>query len=164
MLANNEKLAKTSGTPGKTQLINHFLFTGQKENGTSQEWYMVDLPGYGFAKRSIKMRNQWQQMIDEYITGRKNLNQLFLLVDGRHSPQKLDLEFAEKLYKNGVPYTVVFTKSDKENQRLVQQNIKAFMQSLLKFQQFLPQQILTSSIKKTGKKKLIDLIESMNEE
>ncbi|MBN9352288.1 MAG: YihA family ribosome biogenesis GTP-binding protein [Chitinophagaceae bacterium] len=163
MIANNEKLAKTSRTPGKTQLINHFLFSGQKANGQTQSWYVVDLPGYGFAKRSIAQRNEWQRMIDHYVTGRKNLMQIFLLVDSRHNPQKPDIDFAQKLYSLQIPYTIIFTKSDKENQRTVHQNIQSFLKALSEYQQFLPQQITTSSTKKTGRKKLIDLIKEMNE-
>src|SRR6201989_635707 len=107
MLCNNEKLAKTSRTPGKTQLINHF--------NINDEWYIVDLPGYGFAKVSMSDRRRWEQMIENYLRRRENLVTVFVLIDSRHGPQKIDLEFADKLRKWNVPFCLVFTKSDKES-------------------------------------------------
>jgi len=154
MLCNNEKLAKTSSAPGKTQLINHFII--------NNEWYLVDLPGYGFAKVSIRSRNRWEQMIENYLRKRENLSLVFVLLDARHTPQKIDLQFLEQLKKWDVPIALVFTKSDKENQRIVSANVKAFLNAMKKTWQFLPQHFVTSAIKKTGKDKILGLIEEIN--
>lgn len=164
MIANNAKLAKTSGTPGKTQLINHFNFSGRTdENAPVRQWYVVDLPGYGFAKRSLAMRSQWGRMIQNYLLQRKNLAQVFLLIDSRHTPQKSDLEFADNLYSNNIPYTIIFTKSDKENQREISKNVNSFTNELKATQQWLPAMIITSSIKKTGRKKILQRMAELNE-
>jgi GTP-binding protein len=152
MLADNQKLAKTSGTPGKTQLINHFIING--------EWYLVDLPGYGFAKVSINARNRWEQMIENYLRKRENLIHVFVLIDGRHTPQKIDLEFVNKLGKWEIPFSLVFTKSDKETQKTVSQNVKLFLEKMRESWQFLPAHFVTSAAKKTGKEKLLTFIES----
>lgn len=163
MIANNAKLAKTSGTPGKTQLINHFIFSGKLVEGSAaQQWYVVDLPGYGFAKRSQSTRRQWEKMIEHYLLQRKNLMQVFLLIDSRLTPQKSDLEFAQNLYTYNIPYTIIFTKSDKENQREVSRNVKLFCDALLKFQQWLPAVIISSSVKKTGRNKILRRIAELN--
>ena len=151
MLADNHKLAKTSGTPGKTQLINHFIING--------EWYLVDLPGYGFAKVSINARNRWEQMIENYLRKRENLSNVFVLIDGRHSPQKLDIDFINKLGKWEVPFSLVFTKSDKETQKTVSQNVKLFLDKMRENWQFLPQHFVTSATKKTGREKILGFIE-----
>jgi GTP-binding protein len=156
MLSNNEKLAKTSGTPGKTQLINHF--------NIDDEWYMVDLPGYGFAKVSQAQRKKWEKMIEDYLRKRENLVSVFVLIDSRHEPQKLDLLFADKLGKWQVPFCLVFTKADKENQRTVSMNVKAFLEKMRASWQFLPQHFVTSAVKKMGKDKILSLIEEMNKE
>lgn len=164
MLTGKDRLAKISNVPGKTQLINHFRISSQQNaSGGVQHWYLVDLPGFGFAKRSKSTRNQWEQMTEKYIRERENLLQLFLLIDSRHTPQKIDLVFAEKLNLWQVPYTVIFTKSDKESQREVSKNVHLFKAELLKFQQFLPQIIITSSLKKTGRNKILDLIQELND-
>jgi GTP-binding protein len=170
MLCNNEKLAKTSASPGKTQLINHFdvVSTAFTEENKKQEsvfhWYLVDLPGYGFAKVSMRSRNRWEQMIENYLRKRENLVQVFVLIDARHSPQKIDLEFLENLKKWDVPFSLVFTKSDKENQRIVSKNVKAFLEAMKKTWQFLPRNFVTSAVKKTGKSKILDFIAETNEE
>ncbi|MDR3712726.1 MAG: ribosome biogenesis GTP-binding protein YihA/YsxC [Puia sp.] len=156
MLANNEKLAKTSGTPGKTQLINHFLI--------NKDWYIVDLPGYGFAKVSQTQRRKWEIMIEDYLRKRENLVTVFLLIDSRHSPQKSDLEFADQLREWGVPFILVFTKSDKETQRVVSQNVKTFLEKMRASWQFLPQHFVTSVLKKLGRDKILGLIAEMNKE
>jgi GTP-binding protein len=156
MLTNNENLAKTSGTPGKTQLINHF--------NINDKWYVVDLPGYGFAKRSLRERNRWEQMIEEYLRKRESLVTVFVLIDSRHSPQKIDLEFVDKLRKWQIPFCLVFTKADKENQRTVSMNVKAFLDKMRETWQFLPQHFVTSAVKKMGRDKILHLIEEMNEE
>jgi GTP-binding protein len=165
MLVNNDKLAKTSNSPGKTQLINHFEIRSiSKPNGAETRWYLVDLPGYGFAKVSQTSRRRWEQMIENYLRKRQNLLTVFLLIDSRHPPQKIDLQFIEKLVQWQVPFTIVFTKSDKEKQRLVSKNVKLFLDSLRHTQQFLPAHFITSSIKKTGREKILALISEKNDE
>ncbi len=154
MLCNNEKLAKTSNTPGKTQLINHFLI--------NNEWYIVDLPGYGFAKVSISQRKNWEKMIEDYLRNRENLMTVFILIDSRHSPQKNDLEFVNDLGKWKIPFCLVFTKSDKENQRTVSMNVKAFLNKMRETWQFLPQHFVTSAVKKMGRDKILFLMAEMN--
>ncbi|MHA4808668.1 ribosome biogenesis GTP-binding protein YihA/YsxC [Flavitalea flava] len=156
MLVNNEKLAKTSNTPGKTKLLNHFIING--------EWYIVDLPGYGFAKVSITERKRWEKMIEDYLRERENLVTVFVLIDSRHTPQKLDLEFVDNLRDWKVPFCLVFTKSDKENQRTVSANVKAFLDKMRETWQFLPQHFVTSSVKKLGRDKILKLIQEMNTE
>jgi GTP-binding protein len=164
MLCNNDKLAKTSNSPGKTQLINHFEISSVPKAGEYNEtkWYLVDLPGYGFAKISQNSRRRWEQMIENYLRKRENLTNVFVLIDARHTPQKLDIDFIKKLGLWEVPFTIVFTKSDKEKQAIVSKNVKLFLESLRKTQQFLPQHFITSSLKKTGRTKILDLITEMN--
>jgi len=166
MLCNNDKLAKTSNSPGKTQMINHFEITSTRKVGEFNEtkWYLVDLPGYGFAKISQSSRRRWEQMIENYLRKRKNLTNVFVLIDSRHSPQKLDLDFIKKLLLWQIPYSIVFTKSDKEKQAIVSKNVKLFLESLRSTQQFLPQQFITSSAKKTGRTKILELINEMNKD
>ena len=166
MLCNNDKLAKTSNSPGKTQMINHFEIASVSKPGEFNEtkWYLVDLPGYGFAKISQSSRRRWEQMIENYLRKRENLTNVFVLIDSRHTPQKLDLDFIQKLLLWQIPHTIVFTKSDKEKQSVVSKNIKLFLEKLRSTQQFLPQHFITSSIKKTGRTKILDLIAEMNEE
>jgi GTP-binding protein len=156
MLVNNDKLAKTSGTPGKTQLINHFSI--------NKEWYIVDLPGYGFAKVSQAQRKKWEKMIEDYLRKRENLVTVFILIDSRHTPQKLDLEFVDILREWKVPFCLVFTKADKETQRTVSANVKAFLEKMRATWQFLPQHFVTSVIKKMGRDKILQLIDEMNKE
>jgi GTP-binding protein len=164
MLCNNDKLAKTSNSPGKTQMINHFEITSTRKVGEFNEtkWYLVDLPGYGFAKTSQSSRRRWEQMIENYLRKRDNLTNVFVLIDSRHSPQKLDLDFIKKLLLWQIPYSIVFTKSDKEKQATVIKNVKLFLDKLRSTQQFLPQQFITSSVKKTGRTKILELINEMN--
>jgi ribosome biogenesis GTP-binding protein YsxC/EngB len=163
MLCNNEKLAKTSNSPGKTQMINHFTITsGSEEKGTTGNWYLVDLPGYGFAKISQSSRRRWEQMIENYLRKRENLLTVFVLLDSRHPPQKLDLEFLSRLQKWDVPFSLVFTKSDKETQAVVSRNVKSFLEAMKKTWQFLPRHFVTSAIKKTGREKILTFIEEMN--
>lgn len=151
MLADNHKLAKTSGTPGKTQLINHFII--------NKEWYLVDLPGYGFAKVSQNSRRRWEQMIENYLRKRETLLNVFVLIDGRHSPQKIDIEFTNQLGKWDVPFTLVFTKADKETQKVVSANVKEFLNEMRKTWQFLPPHIVTSAVKKQGRDKVLGIID-----
>ena len=168
MLCNNEKLAKTSGSPGKTQLINHFDVISENEVkdggrvGGNDKWFLVDLPGYGFAKVSISSRRRWEQMIENYLRKRENLTQVFVLIDSRHSPQKLDLDFLENLKTWDIPFSLVFTKSDKETQRVVSKNVKDFLNALKKSWQFLPRHFVTSANKKMGKDALLAFIGETN--
>ena len=164
MLCNNDKLAKTSNSPGKTQMINHFEIISVPKAGEFNEtkWYLVDLPGYGFAKISQSSRRRWEQMIENYLRKRENLARVFVLIDSRHTPQKLDLDFIKKLGLWEIPLAIVFTKSDKEKQAIVSKNVKLFLESLKKTQQFLPQYFISSAIKKTGRSKILDLITEMN--
>jgi len=154
MLVNQKNLAKTSGTPGKTQLINHFI--------VNDSWYLVDLPGYGYAKRSQKDRNRWEQMIENYMRKRKNLFQVFVLIDSRHSPQKNDLEFIQKLGLWQIPFVLVFTKADKEKPTAVKRNEQLFLNKMRESWQFLPQSFITSADKKQGREDLLHFIESCN--
>jgi len=159
MLCGNDKLAKTSAAPGKTQLINHFQISS-RVGATSEPdaWYLVDLPGYGFAKVSQSTRRRWEQMIENYLRKRENLGMVFVLIDSRLKPQKIDLTFLRQLDIWQIPCTLLFTKSDKVNQRIVSENVKSFLEELKKYRQFLPQHIVTSAIKKSGRNKLLDLI------
>ena len=150
MITDHQKLAKTSGTPGKTQLINHFLI--------NKEWYLVDLPGYGFAKVSQTARNRWEQMIENYLRKRENLLNVFVLIDSRHGPQKIDLEFVNQLGKWEVPFCLVFTKADKESQKVVSQNIRLFLDKMRATWQFLPRHFVSSTIKKMGREKILSFI------
>lgn len=163
MLMDNQKLAKTSASPGKTQMINHFEVTSSdKEVGPQEKWYLVDLPGYGYAKVSQSSRRRWEQMIENYLRKRENLANVFVLIDSRHEPQKIDLEFVNQLGKWDVPFTLVFTKSDKENQRVVSANVKAFLNSMRATWQFLPQHFVTSAVKKMGRDKILAFIDAAN--
>jgi GTP-binding protein len=156
MLTNKPKLAKTSGTPGKTQLINHFII--------NKSWYIVDLPGYGFAKVSQRDRRRWEQMIENYLRKRENLVNVFVLLDSRHKPQKIDIDFINQLGKWEIPFAMVFTKSDKENQSVVAANVKAFLNELRKEWEFLPAHFVTSAIKKLGRDKILTLIDGLNKQ
>jgi GTP-binding protein len=163
MVCNNEKLAKTSSAPGKTQMINHFdisstLVQDAKIVEDYWPWYLVDLPGYGFAKVSISSRRKWEQMIENYLRKRANLTQLFVLIDARHSPQKIDIEFIENLKKWDIGFSIVFTKADKEKQAIVAKNVKQFLETLKKTWQFLPPHFVTSATKKQGKQKLLQFL------
>ena len=168
MLTDNQKLAKTSGSPGKTQMINHFnvqsLADKHQPFTKPDEWYIVDLPGYGFAKVSQTSRRRWEQMIENYLRKRENLQNVFVLIDSRHEPQKIDLEFVNQLGVWEVPFTLIFTKADKENQRTVAANVKSFLDAMRKTWQFLPQHFVTSAVKKQGRDKVLALIETMNKE
>lgn len=165
MLCSNEKLAKTSSAPGKTQLLNHFEIASvsSKDDGRNgMRWYLVDLPGYGFAKVSISSRRRWEQMIENYLRKRENLTMVFVLIDARHNPQKIDLEFLEQLKSWQVPFCLVFTKADKVNQRTVNKNVKDFLEAMKKTWQFLPQHFISSALKKTGRVKILSFIEETN--
>lgn len=156
MLTGRSKLAKTSATPGKTMLINHFLI--------NNEWYLVDLPGYGYAKRSKKDKDKLEIMISSYILKREQMINLFLLIDCRHEPQKIDLEFMEWLGENGVPFSIVFTKADKLGGGKLKQNISHYLKELKKQWEELPPYFITSSENKTGRQEILDYIEQINKE
>jgi GTP-binding protein len=161
MLCNNDKLAKTSASPGKTQLINHFEVLSSIGEGNLAKWYLVDLPGYGFAKVSISSRRRWEQMIENYLRKRDNLSMVFVLIDARHTPQKVDIAFLENIKKWSIPVSLVFTKSDKENQSTVSKNVKSFLAEMRKTWQFLPRHFVTSAVKKTGKNNILQSIEEI---
>lgn len=163
LLTKTKNLAKTSGTPGKTQLINHFeIESSSGVRGPKVKWFLVDLPGYGYAKRSISDRNRWEQMIDGYLRKRENLMHVFVLIDSRHTPQKNDLEFVNQLDHWEVPFSLVFTKSDKEKPGVVARNVQAFMDKLRETWQFLPRNFVTSAEKKVGREEILELLQQMN--
>lgn len=165
MLVDSTKLAKTSGTPGKTQLINFFEIESYAplKSKPSEKWWLVDLPGYGFAKIAQSTRRRWEQMIENYLRKRETLTNVFLLIDARHSPQKIDIEFVNKLGDWNIPFSLVFTKSDKEKPGAVQRNVKAFLNAMLETFQFLPQHFVTSAEKRLGKEGILDLIDETNQ-
>jgi GTP-binding protein len=163
MLCNNQKLAKTSGQPGKTQNINHFTIEStQKEKGPVTKWYLVDLPGYGYAKRAQSDRNRWEQMIDGYMRKRENLTMVFVLIDARHEPQQNDLDFVNQLGKWEVPFSIIFTKADKEKPGAVQRHVKEFLDAMRETWQFLPASFVTSAIKKDGRDEILQMISESN--
>jgi len=153
-LANQSKLAKTSSTPGKTQLINHFLF--------NESWYLVDLPGYGFAKMPLKQKAKMEQMISNYLLRRKNLMNIYLLIDSRHDPQEIDLLFMENLAENQLPFSIVFTKSDKNKPAKLDQHIESYKEKLLEYWDTLPPFYVTSSEKGEGINQLLTEIDKIN--
>ena len=154
MLCNNRKLAKTSAIPGKTLLINHFII--------NKEWYLVDLPGYGFAKRSKKEIAKLDQMIRGYILQREQLVNVFVLVDIRLEPQKVDLEFIDWLGQSSVPFSIVFTKADKLTVGKARANVEAYKKKLSETWEELPPIMVTSSEKKQGRDEVLDYIDSIN--
>ena len=164
MLTDIDKLAKTSAAPGKTQLINHFTIETIDEKRIVSKWWLVDLPGYGFAKVSISQRKKWETMIEDFLKNRETLAHVFLLIDSRHKPQKLDLDFVNSMGKWEIPFTLIFTKSDKENQRTVAANVKDFLQKMRESWQFLPRHFITSAEKKTGRTDILRLIGEMNDD
>ena len=155
MLTNQNGLAKTSASPGKTQLINHFII--------NNAWYIVDLPGYGYAKISQSSRRRWEQMIENYLRKRENLVNVFVLLDARHPPQKIDIEFVNQLGKWEIPFALVFTKADKEKPGVVVRNVQAFLTELRNGDwEFLPRHFVTSAEKKTGREEIIQFIDQCN--
>lgn len=157
MLCNHKGLAKTSATPGKTLLINHFII--------NNEWYLVDLPGYGYAKRSKSVQQKLEQMISSYILQREQLVNLFVLIDIRHDPQKIDMEFIEWLGQSQIPFAIVFTKADKlGNEQKAKKAAAAYMDKLKEQWEELPPYFVTSSDKKTGRDEVLDYIEKINKE
>lgn len=154
MLVDKKDLAKTSGKPGKTQLINHFLI--------NDEWYLVDLPGYGYAKASRSSRNQWEKFISEYLTQRETLINIFVLIDSRLEPQKIDLEFMTWCAEEQLPFSMVFTKIDKLSSSALQKNLAAYKKEMLKYWESLPPVFTTSSESHFGREKLLNYIEQIN--
>ena len=154
MLTRQRKLAMTSSTPGKTLLINHFLING--------EWYLVDLPGYGYAKRSKAQNEQLQRIISGYVLGRDAMTLLFVLVDSRHSPQAIDLEFFRWLGENGVPFSIIFTKADKLTKVVLSNNIAAYKKRLLEEWEELPPVFVTSSESALGREEVLQYISEIN--
>ena len=155
MLTSRKSLAKTSSTPGKTQLINHFLI--------NEEWYLVDLPGYGYAKSSKKNRAQWDHFIRQYLNQRSNLLYTFVLLDSRLVPQKIDLEFMEMLGVKQIPFVMVFTKIDKLSSSALQKNMAAYQKEMLKIWEALPPIVKTSSANQYGKEEVLRIIQDTNQ-
>ena len=154
MLCNHKNLAKTSATPGKTLLINHFII--------NNEWYLVDLPGYGFAKRSKSVQQKLEQMISQYILQRKQLVNVFVLIDVRHEQQKIDREFIDWLGASSVPFAIIFTKADKLGMPKARKNAEAWMEALKDTWEDLPPYFITSSEKKLGRDEVLGYIEEIN--
>ena len=186
MLTGNKKLAKTSATPGKTLLINHFEIrssaskasasstsgakasassvSGSSPAGKNGLWYLVDLPGYGFAKRSKTERTKLENMISGYILQRENLTNLFVLIDSRHEPQQIDIEFMNWLGESSIPFSIVFTKADKLSRQALQKNIDAYLARLAEEWNPLPPHFITSSETRQGRDELLSYIEEINNE
>ena len=154
MLTNKKGLALTSQTPGKTMLINHFLI--------NDEWYLVDLPGYGYAQRGQEGREKLRKIIESYVLEREQLTNLFVLVDCRHEAQKIDLEFMEWLGENGIPFAIIFTKTDKISKGRLQENFRLYEAKLLEQWEELPPVFFSSSEKKEGRDEILDYIEQIN--
>ena len=153
-VCNKAKLAKTSSTPGKTQLINHFLI--------NEEWYLVDLPGYGFAKMPLAQKKKMEEMISQYLINRQNLMNIFVLIDSRHEPQEIDLLFMAKLAENEMPFSILFTKADKNKKRKLADQIDKYKSSLLESWEVLPPMHITSSETGLGTEDLLNEIEKIN--
>jgi GTP-binding protein len=153
-LTNNKTLAKTSGTPGKTQLINHFII--------NKNWFLVDLPGYGYAKISKVLRAKFKKMISDYLLNRHNLICLFVLIDARHKLQDIDKYFMQWLAENEIPFSIIFTKIDKLNKNNLAKNIADFKNKMLREWELLPEIFITSSLQKSGLKEILKYIEKLN--
>lgn len=154
MLTKNPKLAMTSATPGKTLLINHFLI--------NKEWYLVDLPGYGYAQRGKKMMEKIQKLIEYYVLEREQTTCLFVLIDSRLEPQRIDLEFIEWLGENGIPFALIFTKADKQSVGKTKASVNRFLDTLKEQWEELPPHFISSSENKTGRQEILDYIEQVN--
>ena len=156
MLTNRKNLAKTSGRPGKTQLINHFLI--------NKNWHLVDLPGYGYARVSKTAKKKFQKFITDYFNKRKQLVSGFVLVDIRHEPQPIDLEFMQWLGENGLPFSIVFTKADKLKPKAIERQVENYKNVLLETWEEIPNYFITSSSKKIGGDALLDYIDNLNKQ
>jgi len=155
MITGKPSLAKTSQTPGKTQLINHFLI--------NQKWYLVDLPGYGYARASQKEREKWDKMIKNYLKNRPNLYCTFVLIDSRHPAQKKDLDFMQWMAENNLPFTILFTKTDKQSKTRTQTLIKEYGNQMLDYWEEMPPWFATSAAAKEGKEELLKFIDELNQ-
>lgn len=155
MLTGLKNLAKVSEKPGKTQLINHFII--------DESWYLVDLPGYGYAKASLTVKEKFQKLISRYILNRANLYCLFVLIDIRHTPQKIDVEFITWLGENSIPFAIVFTKADKVGKVTAKKNVDAYCMELKKIWEELPPVLISSSLDRTGQEEIISFIEQTNQ-
>ena len=162
MLTAQKSLAKVSGTPGKTTTINHFTIASTDAKDQYSQWYLVDLPGYGYAKRSQTQRAAWEKMIAAYLQQRENLITTFVLIDSRHEPQKADLEFLDKLGQWEVPFNLVFTKADKSTQRITSANVRLFVNKMKEDWEFIPRTFLTSTTKGLGRREILAFIEDLN--
>jgi GTP-binding protein len=166
MITGQTSLAKTSATPGKTKLINHFEIisgSGKDKKGKQLKWNIADLPGYGYAATvSQKARNNWKNMIESYIRKRENLVTLFVLIDSRHSPQAIDLEFVNQLGEWAVPFVLVFTKTDKSKPGAVKRHVDEFLQALLQTWEEAPKHFISSAVDKIGKKEILSFIGELN--
>lgn len=154
MLTGRKGLAMTSATPGKTMLINHFL--------VNDDWYIVDLPGYGYARRGLESRKKLQEIIEGYILHRQQMTNLFVLIDSRHEPQKIDMDFFRWLGENGIPFSIVFTKTDKLGKEACKRNIEAYCSALLEEWEELPPVFKTSSVSGEGRENILDYISQLN--
>lgn len=154
MLVQRKGLAKTSQTPGKTQLINHFLI--------NENWYLVDLPGYGFAKTSRSNRSDWEKFIRYYLRNRESLQCVFVLIDSRLTPQKVDLDFCFWLGEEGIPFVLIFTKADKQSKAKTAQNVQGFKKAMLQYFEEVPEQFVTSSETGEGREEVLTFIDGVN--
>ncbi|MGB0391089.1 MAG: ribosome biogenesis GTP-binding protein YihA/YsxC [Salibacteraceae bacterium] len=155
-ITNRKSLAKTSGRPGKTQLINHFKI--------NNEWYLVDLPGYGYARVSKTMRAEFQKFLRDYLIERENLICTFVLLDSRLEPQKVDKEFMQWMGENGIPFVMVFTKTDKLNDHTLLKNMKRYEEIMLEYWEELPPRFYTSSVKKSGTEEILEFVDQTNQD
>jgi len=158
MITNQQRLAKTSATPGKTQLINHFEIVSSDK----KKWNLVDLPGYGYATVSQKARNNWSNMIESYIRKRENLVCIFVLIDSRHTPQAIDLEFINQLGEWQVPFVLVFTKSDKNKPGATIRNVNSFLEALKEAWEAPPPYFVSSTLRRDGRKEILEYIRGLN--
>lgn len=163
MLCNKTHLAKTSSTPGKTQLINHFnVVSNDTKNSKSVKWYLVDLPGYGYATVSKKTKKTWGKMIEDYLRKRENLSNIFILIDSRHEPQPIDIEFINQLGEWRLPFAIVFTKSDKNKPGRTERHVKLFSDKLKQSWAELPPIFTTSAIDRSGREEMLEYIRKIN--
>ena len=158
MLCNRKALAKTSSTPGKTQLINHFEILSDDR----RKWYIVDLPGYGYAKVAQRSRRRWEQMIEGYLRNRPNLGCLFVLIDSRHEPQDIDYGFLNKIGKWEVPFALIFTKADKNKPGITEKNVQKFIDGMMASWEEPPKRFISSALSSEGRKELLSYLSGLN--
>lgn len=162
LITEQNALAKVSGTPGKTIMINHFLINANSKDEGG--WFLVDLPGYGYAKRSKSQRQQWKKVMFDYFEQRENLITVFVLIDSRLSPQANDLEFLGHLGESGVPFNLVFTKADKNSQAETSKNVKTFLNKMKEDWEYIPKHFITSTVKRSGRKEILQYIDELNQQ